>query len=293
MKPKWLIEKDVFEDNTDLFIKVLREKGYEHNIVPYVPFDDDIGKRCLEIYGPDECVVFYGSLNFGKKLQKLPWIPGVYLKNREYRCTTYYNFYGNLLLHDKYIMMPYGDLLRRKDELFRHFGDKLFLRPDSGMKEFTGTVVEKHIFEEEVNLAGFYDVEPELLVVVSDVKDLLNEHRFVVVDGKVVSGSLYRKWDKDDGTSGSYVLRNSNSLWEKSYDEDAKRFAQKCVPLYEPDSCWTIDIAELRDGSYKIIEIGCFSCAGMYGNDLGIVVEEVSNSALNEWLDSHTYKHES
>ena len=86
MHPKWLIEADVFQDNTDKLIQVLKNKGIEHHVLQYIPFDDDLASRCLEIYGPDQCVVFYGSLNFGRKLKKLAWTPGVYLNDKALEC---------------------------------------------------------------------------------------------------------------------------------------------------------------------------------------------------------------
>ena len=35
-----------------------------------------------------------------------------------------------------------------------------------------------------------------------------------------------------------------------------------------------------------MLEIGCFSCAGMYGNDLNIIVDKVSQVAERDWLEN-------
>ena len=55
--------------------------------------------------------------------------------------------------------------------------------------------------------------------------------------------------------------------------------------MYNPDKCWTMDIVKTEKLGYKLLEIGCFSCAGLYGNNLNKVVKSVSESALKEWKE--------
>ena len=289
MKVKWLFETDVFEDNTDKFIEVIKSKGMIAEVVPYVPFDLDILDRCNKLFDKDDCVVFYGSLNFGKKLKKASWVPGVYLNEKAFECTSYYPAIEQLLLHyDNFFMLPYGVLKKNREWVFDRIGNsEIFIRPNSGIKEFTGFVTTEERFDDDVKLAGFYDVEPDLLCLISSAKELIKEYRFVVVNGKVVSGSEYRDWTtiSDDYESSSYVLRNSKHTNELCDDDGAWIIADACARLYNPDRAWTIDVAKtLRDG-YRVLEIGCFSCAGMYGNDLNLVADAVSKAAEEEWSD--------
>jgi hypothetical protein len=292
MKAKWLVEKGLFLDTEVNLIETLKRLQIDYKFIQYIPFDDDLIGRCQKIFPKDDCIIFYGSLNFGRKLKKLSWIPGVYLDETKYRCTSYYPIFGNLLIHKDYIMMPYGDLLRRKEFLFKTFGSNghIFIRPDSGYKEFTGNVLSYDGFEDGVKLAGFYDVEPNLLVLVSDVKSIINEWRFVVVNQEIISGSLYRKWDQPEKinigtTTRDYVLLNSRSVKEICSDNTALQFAKECAKLYNPEVAWTMDVAQLEDGSYGLLEIGCFSCAGLYGNDLEKVVSSVTSAAESEWKE--------
>jgi hypothetical protein len=292
-KVKWLVEADVFDDNQDALIAAIKAQGFDHHILKYVPFDDDLVNRCSKIYGPEECVVFYGSLNFGHKLRKLSWVPGVYLNEKAFECTSYYPVFHGELLHENYIMMPYGDLLNKKDWLFSIFpGGKLFIRPNSGIKEFTGFVCEYNTFEDAVKLAAFYDVESNLLCLVSRAHNIDLEWRFVIVDGEPMSGSLYRDWSRpekiDDGFSTKdYVLRHSHEKREYALHSENKElweYVEKIAKLYEPDKCWTIDICTSQE-KFKVLEIGCFSCAGMYANNMGMIVNAVSDAALEEWED--------
>lgn len=300
MEVKWLIETDVFEDNTDKLIETIKSKGMEVHVVPYIPFSNELVEKCYEIYDSEQCVVFYGSLNFGKKL-KNAWTPGVYLNEKAFECTSYYPYLKDLLLHYKsYIMMPYGDLLLRKDFIFDimagfvdsiYDGTQIFIRPNSGTKEFTGFVTTFEDFEKDVELAGFYDVTPDLLVMVSPAEKLSKEWRFVIVDGKVVSGSLYRDWTVGADNVGAvdFVRRKSKSVHELCIDLNAWKMAQYGADRYNPDKAWTIDVCKTSTDEYKILEIGCFSCAGMYANDLDVVVGAVSNIALKEWEEYNEF----
>ena len=287
MKAKWLLENEIFEDNTDKLKEILKNKGYAVNTVPYIPFEypGTLVDRCYETYNSEDCVFFYGSINFGRKLRNA-WTPGVYLNEKAYECTSYYPVIGDILLHyDDFIMLPYGVLKEKKEDIFNLIGNsEIFVRPNSGTKEFTGFVTTEQRFDDDVKLAGFYDVEPELLCLISGSKNLKREYRFVIVNGNVISGSLYRDWTigYDDINSASYVMKWSKHVDGPVDNQDAWKIAQEAANQYNPDRAWTIDIAE-TDKECKVLEIGCFSCAGLYGNDLEVVVDEVSEAAEEEW----------
>ena len=291
MKPNWLIEKGLFLDTEENLMNELKSQNIDFKTLSYVPFDDNQIDRIKNLFPENACVIFYGSLNFGRKLKKLPWIPGVYLNEKGFECTSYYPIFGSELLHSDYSMMPFGDLIRKKDYLFNQFGKELFIRPNSGLKEFTGTVLMEHNFEDGIKVAGIYNVEPNLLVIVSEAKKLLKEWRFVIVKQKSVSGSLYRDWTigpetlYPDTTTKDIILLNSKSVHELCTDDKAFEYAEKVSKLYDPDNCWTLDIALTDDNEYKVIEIGCFSCAGMYGNDLNKVVSAVNEAAIEEYKE--------
>lgn len=303
MKVKWLVELDLFTDTEEDLIAAIRKSGREVKILKYIPFDDTLSERCEKMFDKHDCVVFYGSLNFGRKLKTTSFIPGVYLNEKAFECTSYYPAFGEMLLHENYIMMPYGDLLRRKDFLFSHFGihnqnngkdlndTYLFIRPNSGLKQFTGTVLGYDNYEDGIKVAGIYDADPTLLVIVSNAKHIKKEWRFVVVNGNVISGSLYRDWTIGPETltpgtvTRDIILLNSKSAKEICTDEKALQFADRMAKMYNPDRCWTLDLALTADDTYKIIEIGCFSCAGMYGNNLDKIVEAVSQEAEKEWQE--------
>lgn len=273
MKPIWLIEKDLFTDTEERLITLLKEKGYSVKEVKYVPFDDDLS-RFERMFKPDDCVIFYGSLNLAMKLKDARLPIHIFGDRERYKCSAYYPHYGDNHINSDFKMFTFGELNERKDELFKD-DEAIFIRPDSILKEFTGAVVNIFNWNEAYQLMGFYNdvVTSDLPVLVSSVKAIELEWRFVVVDGKVVSGSLYR------------TAEHEETLHEPCDDPKAWEFAQRMADMYCPERVFVLDVCQTNKGEYKIMEIGCFSFAGLYGNDLPVVIDKVSVVAADiHWL---------
>lgn len=160
------------------------------------------------------------------------------------------HFFGENHINHDYIRMTFGELAPI-DTVIWGWGESIFVRPDSILKEFTGTVVTLMNFDEKYKLMSFYDdvVTPELPIIVSSVKKIEKEWRFIVVDNKIISG-------------------------EPCTDE-ALKFATEMAKVNIPDRVWVLDIC-LSDLGYKVLEIGCFSFAEIYSNDLDEIIREVS-----------------
>jgi len=283
MKTSWLLEKDVFDENLASLKEAITSQGMEFKewdvtswgVWPTQEGDDAI----LNLFQPEEdCVIFYGSLQTARRLQqKAKWIPGVYATLPNYECTHYYAYLGKYLLNSDYVMLPFGELNRRKDWLLKTLGNNgcLFIRPSSGFKIFTGKVVYKETWDKDIELLGWYDVEPEKTVVVAEPRNILKEWRIVIVDKKVVTGSLYRSCGTVDQQSGlpQDVLDYANEIASQGF---------------QPDRAWTADICQVSDG-LQLLEIGSFSCAGLYKCDMQKVVQAVSETSLAEWKEINEY----
>lgn len=200
--------------------------------------------------------------------------PGVYCNLDNFKCTTYYPYYSKYLLNSPYCMMPYGDLLSNKESLFKWLGNNnsLFIRPNSGFKDFTGQVVNYETFERD--LAGLESVEPDksLLCVVSEPQNIETEWRLVIVNKKVVASSQYRNAGKHDEIIGCPL---SVFLYAQILIDDVG---------WEPDLCYTMDICLLRN-DLRLVELNSFSCSGLYECNLKCVVDSVRQCVINDWRD--------
>lgn len=276
MKCKWLLEKEVFEENINPIREAIVSQGMEYKLVHYTPSEGL--ERTLPLFDKDDCVIAYGSLGFARQIKRLaPWIPGVWCNLTKFQCSHYYSHLGKFLLNDTYMMVPYGELLRLKEFIFDEgmaINGEVFVRPDSGYKLFTGMVAKYDTWEKDVEFMGFYDVAPEKLVVIAPPKKIVEEWRLVVVEKQVVAASQYKE-------NGLVKLR-------EGCPDEVSAFAQKVIAKgWEPDLAYVMDICQLQHGDIRLIELNSFSCSGMYACDKSAMVEAASRLALKEWKDYH------
>ena len=119
MEVKWVVEKYDTDIALKLLIEEIGKQGMECQVVKYVPFQG--GK--YDLYKDEDCVVFYGSLNLARQLQREKgWVPGSYCNFKNFECTTYYSHFGKYLLNDDYIMMPLLDFYRKRKDIYAEFG---------------------------------------------------------------------------------------------------------------------------------------------------------------------------
>jgi hypothetical protein len=166
-------------------------------------------------------------------------------------------------LNSRYTMLPFGDLDRQRGEVVERFGvgGSVFVRPSSGFKTFTGVVVGE---EDWSSFIRHTRADPETLVVVSPPADVKKEWRAVVVNGEIVTAGQYKQDGKD--------IRCPDVPQEVySYGRDVVEFVK-----YRPDPAWTLDICETAGGDLKVLEVGSFSCAGLYACDCEAVVRAVN-----------------
>ena len=98
-------------------------------------------------------------------------------------------------------------------------------------------------------------------------KNIAKEWRFFVADGKVITGSLYKKGI------------------EPCVEGDAIEFAGKVAGLYSPDRVWSLDVCMTESGNYYVLEIGCMSCSGIYACDTDKLVEVATHEAIKEFQE--------
>ena len=266
-KVNWLIEKDVFEENIERFRETILKQG-----MSLYECENDFSSN-YNIFPEKSCVVFYGSLNLMRRLfHTKNWVPGGWCNLDNFKCSTYYSYFSDYLLNSDYVFLPLNEFIRQKDFIFSIFGNEIFVRPDSGYKEFTGKVI---FSKEKIDLntfdIGFYYDNSNIMILISSVKKVLREWRFVVTEKEIVTGTCY-KVDKELGVDeGNY--------------ENAFNFAQKIISevKWMPDPIYTLDVCERDNGRLYVLEINGFSTSGLYDCDIEKIVKVASELAIKEY----------
>ena len=250
----YVIQENTFrEENYNVLVETLDRYELPYEIVKVRPFIEDFE------YKTDRKDVFcFGSVKMSRLAKKYGWYPGSLLnKNHDYRVYSKY-YKENLLNYDSKIQ-KFGDEVN--EELF-------FARPCEDNKTFTGKVFNKESwneFKDNFFKSGqISSLTNDTEIQISSVKQLTKEFRFWIVDGKVVTGSLYR--------NGYWINRS------EIVDDGALEFCQKMVDIYQLAEAFVMDICEvLFDDKYeyKIIECGCINSAGFYKANMPKLIESI------------------
>lgn len=259
MKATWIVEH-INTTDTQRLVDNLKKSGKKHKILS----ENLMYSNGWQSLVTDDPVVVHGSIQFcGMIRRKRPeW--NVFSTLENYSCNIYYPKFGDLLLNNEYAMIPFGDLSRRKDWLFDTFGEQntIFVRPNSGNKIFTGKVIHKEDWDKDMRLIGFYNPPDEEICVISSPKNVVDEWRFFISDGKIVTGSQYKDRDKFVENPIPYFGSGIRSMRAELVVNSVLEQID-----YNPDKVWSLDICRTREDNYYVLEVGCFSCAGLYGAD--------------------------
>jgi len=271
MKAQWLIS-NLGDTNIHKLHYAAKEIGRESEIITL----GDIAQISETDSNERKCVISCGSIWGNREIRRSRpnWI-GTFHERKFFSCTNYYSYLGKMISQKNYCMLTLEEMFRRKDWMYEKFGkdDLIFLRPNSGEKEFNGELVHKVKFDEWQNyIQQALTLDPTLLCVVSEPIEIQSEMRILVAEGKAVTGSYYR------------VAKHlhSEEVVGEDWDKCAK-FAESVVAsLPNAPPFFVVDIAVESD-RISVLEIGCFCCAGMYACDRHKIAEAVSIAAENEF----------
>lgn len=255
----WLIETGVFPRSAPAVIAALEARG-----VAFVPFVDGEPASMAE----GRCVLFWGSLGAAYEQRVAArWRPGAIGDPDRFRCSVYQAELAPLLANAGAVFTTVAALVADAGRVLAPLGSpaRVFVRPDSALKPFAG----RQLATAALSLAaldhGFYYDDEELPIVVSTVKRVGREWRFVVADGAVVAGGEYGADRQGRGTVVPDAARAIAAAVASG--------AWQAAPLY------VVDVGEVA-GDMRVMELNPFSGADLYECDAGAVVAAATAVAV-------------
>ncbi len=257
----WVLESSVFADSGPLLEAAVRELG--HTVVAW---DDDWWSSGQWPPLEGEAVVFHGSLaNAARVHEELPWRPGSYCDASAFHCTAWYEAARPWLLHGEWRVASAEQLCDDPVAVTQGLTDaegRVFVRPDSPLKPFSGRVLRAAEIEPAKLDHGYYFEDLTIPVVVAPVRSITREWRFVVVDKRVVAGCEYEASSRSPAGGGLA-------------DDASALAAQIAAAFPSPADVFVLDLCEV-DGQLKLIELNPFGGADLYECDAAVVVGAVS-----------------
>jgi len=274
MKSKWLLDDYMIETSYHEDIRlILKKMGFDYHVEKYIPFVNELPPIP---FTENDCVVLYGSIGFVKqqiKYNASRLIPGAYLQEKTMECLGYMPFMDQpeLLANHNHVFTTFKDLIYRKDFFYDIFNtNKIFIRPNCGLKTFTGLPIHVDDFNSEINsLNKLTSVIDNTLILVSNCKSITHEYRFFIVNREVVTGSQYKL--------------NDELNIQKGYSDEAYQVAkQMALNKWQPDIAYACDVG-IVNGIPKIIELNSFSCSGFYACDIMNLINAIDHVAVMEY----------
>lgn len=252
----WVLQKNLY--NEDAFAKLLaqlRAHNTPYALVDVIPFSEETVEEC----NPEGPVYVCGSTSMAKVARNKGWVPGYFEDNLNYELTLAH--YGEHMLNADAVVGTMTELAHR--------WDRFFIRPVLDTKQFAGQVMEWDNFvywrdqltKMEKLESSYMSLTASDRVVMAPLKPISAEYRFYVVDGRVVTGSLYRV--------GPQVICST------VVPEHIEAYAQARVDQWQPSRAFVIDIADTSEG-LKVIEINAINSSGFYACDMGKYVAAIN-----------------
>jgi hypothetical protein len=252
---KFAIQQNLMNDE-QLFLTGEATKNYPRTILDVVPFTREI-KSDVPLIGKE--YIPYGSTLLTKLAKDLGWT-GLHFD------LELFNYRASLknrkdMLNDNVLSAKEAvEFLEKQNQ------EMFFVRPSDDNKQFAGQVMPADEiaswFQSMFDAVGggSYYMPPETEIVLSSVKEISAEWRWFIVDGKIVSGSMYRAHKQ---------LRKIREQ-EKSVIEEAQQMAD----IWLPDSCCVMDTC-LIEGKMKVVEFNCLNSSGFYNHDVNLIFKSL------------------
>ncbi len=274
MNVGWLLDASVFDTYHDELADAIVRSGFEVRSInrPNPPYGwDDTESAYRNAFPFGSCVVAHADIDLINRVRSdARWVPGAFATIEHFFCSHYYRHFRKYLLNRDHLMLPFSELPNRSKELFDQFGRdrRIFVRPDSPLKLFTGLVVSHDTFDKDLEFMAFYEFPVDSLVVVSSPKSIIKEWRFVIANEHIVAGSQYKEGEDLVARPGAH--------------DNASALATKIAKSgFAPDPVWVMDICETANHEFHLLEIGGFSFSNLYACDKYDVVRAVSGVALD------------
>ena len=265
-KVRWIIQNNLIAEN-DLkqLQKVLKDNDIEFFEVQIIPFMS--GLPAFPIDDEHENI-YYGSTTFMNNIYKELNPIGLFYDHTTFSMKNYLNKWKHdMLSYAGHHCTTLGEFSNRN----YNKNQKWFIRPDADSKSFNGEV---RTFEEIQNLHKNITVSDDIElnssteIMVAKPWNIKAEWRNYVVNGEIVSSTLYRK---------NFKLNKSSKYIPPKMIELTKNYISK----YQPHDVFCIDIGYCGDEIYQIIECGCMNSCGWYAADMNKIVLAVSKYVSN------------
>jgi hypothetical protein len=254
----WVIQDNLFfETGVEEMIALLQKAGISHSLHKVVPFVGDI-EPDLNMTGEVICMGAYSMRHIAKRKG---WTPGVFdLEFFDYEAQR--AAWPGHMLNDDLVSCRFGEVPQKMP------AETVFIRPLADSKFFAGGVMSREELEPWIKMVWIASKDdaygdsltPDTQVLMASIKEIQQEYRTWIVDGRVVTASLYK--------------RGTRVLYSSDVDDYIIDYANARAAEFSPLRAYVMDVAVTSEG-LRIIECNTFNAAGLYAGNVSKIVEAI------------------
>ncbi len=165
----WILENDVFSQTDPLRVGAAQ---LGHRIVDW---SDDWWPDLPTLAAP---AVFHGSLvNAHHIASSGRWQPGAWCDTARFHCSSWYPRANAWLVHRDWRHLSAVNFVQQHEQILAELGctDRVFVRPDSPLKPFSGRVLSRDVISLKALDYGFYFDNENLPVIVAPIRRIGRE----------------------------------------------------------------------------------------------------------------------
>lgn len=253
---QWVVQENIFNEyGYGRLIETLERFDVPYTVVKVIPFGGGIIPD-VDFTGP---TMVMGAYTMWKVAAEKQWVPGSFI-NENFDYIVQHEHWGDLMFnHDSWVGR--FDSVPEQTEEF-------FIRPIHDTKSFNGQTIDWENFKSwqqdilKVGETSYCTINPDTIVQVATLKHIYCEYRLWVVDGKIVTASLYKRGDR--------------VYTDEEVDDEIIDFGYRCINTWVPARAFCLDIFVGPNGPL-IGEVNNINAAGFYKADVQKLV-----LALNE-----------
>lgn len=258
----WILQENMFRENEwDNLVSTLERFDIPYSVHKVIPC---IGELVPEARPQHPYVVCFGSYSMRHLAKKMGWTPGVFdLFDQNFAVQRQH--WGRMMLNYDSVIAEFKNV---------HLDETAFVRPIDDSRYFAGKVFEPEEFNDWVHRVAVLredcgnSLTGETLIQVCKPKKIYAEYRFWIVDGQVITSSLYKRGNRVvfDSHVDDHVHRFVDEVLRT--EDQQKDITLSVVPRgWMPARAFVLDVCETPEGM-KIVEINTINSAGFYAADV-------------------------
>lgn len=260
---KWVLEERLSDEDFNKFSSALNRRG-----IPFEKFNGLFNGYSTHIDKlTKDPFYFHGTISGALLIRNEPNY-AMSFTPRNYNCSSYYPYFQSYLLNGDYQIYQ----MRQIPLKFSNFNGQIFVRPDSGLKNFAGSVLSDHEISGIRSMCSHYEMTD--LVITATPKKIDSEWRLLFrqvgdKDFKYITGSLY--------------YNNGDHEENPDVDKDLINYTTGMLNVcnYSPDPIFYADMA-LVAGKFALNELTAFCPAGVYACNINKIIDAIQEQSLEE-----------